>query len=169
MSQSEQVSRPVLAGARLRTHTIGVVTAWPSFHGLKSRKTNSVRGELASHRPSRPAAGWASDSGLPSEAQLPRRRNMTSRLYVRNLAARTTRDVLERAFSRWGEVQDTRILRDPNTGRQRGFAFVRMATIEGAKEAALRMDGIDLEGHSLRVNATRDPKRRLCAAHSRQP
>jgi RNA recognition motif-containing protein len=86
--------------------------------------------------------------------------NMTNRLYVRNLAVHTTQDVLERAFSRWGEVLDAKIISDRETGRQRGFAFVVMATREAAKEAALRMDGTDVEGRRLRVNATRDPKPR---------
>ena len=92
---------------------------------------------------------------------------MTNRLYVRNLAAQTAQDVLKRAFSRWGEVVDTKILRDRETGRQRGFAFVLMSTVDEAKEAALRMDGADFQGRMLRVNATRDPRPRSAGVGAR--
>jgi RNA recognition motif-containing protein len=81
---------------------------------------------------------------------------MTTRLYVRNLATQTTLDVLRRAFSQWGEVVDTRIVSDRRTGRQRGFAFVSMATTDEAKQAALQMDGADVEGRLLRVNGIKD-------------
>ena len=81
---------------------------------------------------------------------------MNHRLYIGNLAFSTTEDALRRAFAQCGEVVDTKIVSDRNTGRSRGFGFVSMATAEAAQQAISRMDGAEVAGRSLRVNQAED-------------
>jgi RNA recognition motif-containing protein len=85
---------------------------------------------------------------------------MNNRLYVGNLAFHTTEDVLKRAFAECGEVVETKLVLDRETGRSRGFAFVAMSDAEGAKQAIAKMDGTDLDGRTLRVNEAEERKPR---------
>jgi RNA recognition motif-containing protein len=85
---------------------------------------------------------------------------MGNRLYVGNLAFHTTEDVLQQAFSRFGEVTEVRVMLDRESGRSRGFAFVSMATNEGAQKAIENMNGKDLDGRALRVNEAEERRER---------
>jgi RNA recognition motif-containing protein len=77
---------------------------------------------------------------------------MNNRLYVGNLSFHTTEDVLQAEFAKFGEVAEVKLMIDRETGRSRGFAFVSMATEEGAKSAIEAMNGALLDGRPLRVN-----------------
>jgi len=85
---------------------------------------------------------------------------MNNRLYVGNLAFHTTEDSLQRAFSQHGEVVETKLVLDRETGRSRGFAFVVMGTADEARKAISEMDGTDLDGRPLRVNEAEERKPR---------
>lgn len=85
---------------------------------------------------------------------------MNNRLYVGNLAFHTTEDVLKRAFSQCGEVLETKLVLDRETGRSRGFAFVTMGTADDAQRAISEMNGVDLDGRPLRVNEAEERKPR---------
>ena len=73
----------------------------------------------------------------------------STKLYVGNLNYKTTDEALKQAFSPFGEVTSANVLQG------RGFGFVEMATPEGADEARAKMNGTDLEGRKLIVNAAR--------------
>lgn len=77
---------------------------------------------------------------------------MNNRLYVGNLSYEVTSDSLRACFSECGEVLDTHVMMDRETGRARGFAFVTMATDADASLALSRLDGVMLDGRPLRVN-----------------
>lgn len=82
---------------------------------------------------------------------------MGTKLYVGNLNYNTTEDSLRQAFSANGrEVTSVAIIMDRETGRSRGFAFVEMATAEGAQQALQELDGQDLDGRMLRINEARE-------------
>jgi RNA recognition motif-containing protein len=83
---------------------------------------------------------------------------MNNRLYVGNLAFHTTEDVLTRAFQACGEVVETKLILDRETGRSRGFAFVVMSNPEEAQRAISQMNGADLDGRPLRVNEAEERK-----------
>ncbi|WP_263079304.1 RNA-binding protein [Endozoicomonas sp. Mp262] len=76
-------------------------------------------------------------------------------LYVGNLAYSADEHDLENAFSGYGSVDDIKLMRDRETGRSRGFAFVTFATGSEAS-AALDMNGKDIAGRPLRVNLARE-------------
>lgn len=86
---------------------------------------------------------------------------MGTKLYVGNLNYNTTEDSLREAFSANGrEVASVSIIMDRETGRSRGFAFVEMATPEGAQQALQELEGADLDGRSLRINEAREREAR---------
>jgi RNA recognition motif-containing protein len=85
---------------------------------------------------------------------------MNNRLYVGNLAFDTTDEGLRRAFAECGEVVETTIVNDRETGRSRGFGFVVMGTAEAAQQAISRMNGAEVDGRALRVDEAVDRARR---------
>jgi RNA recognition motif-containing protein len=85
---------------------------------------------------------------------------MAKNLYVGNLSYDTTADSLQMAFEEYGEVVQVNVITDRNSGRPRGFAFVEMATDEGARAAIAALDGQELDGRTIRVNEAkpREPR-----------
>ena len=82
---------------------------------------------------------------------------MGTKLYVGNLNYNTSEEALRRAFGANGrEVASVSIIMDRETGRPRGFAFVEMATAEGAQQALQELDGSELDGRMLRINEARE-------------
>ncbi|MGD9316384.1 MAG: RNA-binding protein [Anaerolineae bacterium] len=77
---------------------------------------------------------------------------MSSNLYVGNLNYDTTEDTLRALFAACGEVESVRVITDRYTGRSRGFAFVEMATEEGAEKAISEVNGKSVDGRQLRVD-----------------
>jgi RNA recognition motif-containing protein len=58
-------------------------------------------------------------------------------------------------FSRAGNVESVRVMRDAATGRARGFAFVEMATDEEAQKAVSEFHQYQMGGRALTVNEAR--------------
>jgi hypothetical protein len=82
---------------------------------------------------------------------------MGTKLYVGNLNYNTSEAALRQAFGANGrQVASVSIIMDRETGRPRGFAFVEMATPEGAQEALKELDGSELDGRMLRINEARE-------------
>ncbi len=77
------------------------------------------------------------------------------RIYVGNLSYDTTDEGLERAFAEFGAVNNVQIMRDRETGRSRGFAFVEMASADEADAAIQGMNDAMLDGRNLKVNEAR--------------
>lgn len=77
---------------------------------------------------------------------------MNNRLYVGNLSYDMSTDSLRDCFSEFGVVTDTHVVKDRETGRARGFAFVTMTTEEEANHAVGQLNGAMLEGRPMRVN-----------------
>jgi cold-inducible RNA-binding protein len=80
---------------------------------------------------------------------------MGNRLFVGNISFRATQDMLRDEFGAFGEVADVYLPMDRETGRMRGFAFVTMATDQGAQAAIAGMNGKPIEGRPLVVNEAR--------------
>jgi cold-inducible RNA-binding protein len=82
---------------------------------------------------------------------------MGKRLYVGNLSYSTTESDLRDAFAGTGhEVAEVKVVLDRDTGRPRGFAFVEMATDEGAQAAMEALNGKDLQGRTIAVSEARE-------------
>ena len=81
---------------------------------------------------------------------------MSRKLFVGWLAWETTDKGLKAAFAQYGTVQDAKVVIDRETGRSRGFGFVTYEA-EGDAETALHaMDGVSLDGRTLRVDTANE-------------
>ena len=79
---------------------------------------------------------------------------MTS-IYVGNLSYTTTEDDLRDAFAQYGKVSVVNIVKDRETGRPRGFAFVEMADGKEATTAIKELNLREISGRSITVNEAR--------------
>ncbi|KAI0266984.1 hypothetical protein BC834DRAFT_871987 [Gloeopeniophorella convolvens] len=77
---------------------------------------------------------------------------MSTKIYVGNLSWNTTDDTLRDAFSQFGQVLDSIVMRDRETQRSRGFGFVTYGTSEEANLAINSMNEQELDGRRIRVN-----------------
>jgi len=86
---------------------------------------------------------------------------MGKNIFVGNLAASVGEEQLKELFAQKGSVDSVTVMRDINSGRSRGFAFVNMETEEDAKKAIAELNAFSLEGNNLTVNEARPkPERR---------
>jgi len=76
---------------------------------------------------------------------------MVRTLYVGNLPWSTGSEDLEEVFSRHGQVISSRVIRDRQTGRSRGFGFVEVKE-EDAGTIIAAMNGVELGGRVIVVN-----------------
>ena len=84
---------------------------------------------------------------------------MSSRLYVGNLSYETDTETLRQSFATVGEVTDSHVVTDRESGRSRGFGFVTMATPDLAKKAIEMMNGAMVDGRAVRVNEAEERPR----------
>ena len=80
---------------------------------------------------------------------------MSRKLYVGNLPFNTDETQLQDLFAQAGTVDTVSVVRDRETGRARGFAFVEMASDEDAQQAINKLNSYELEGRALTVNEAR--------------
>ncbi|MGI6606777.1 MAG: RNA recognition motif domain-containing protein [Peptococcia bacterium] len=76
---------------------------------------------------------------------------MAKTLYVGNLPWTTTPEELSEFFSDYGEVISSRIIKEKETNRSRGFGFVEVAD-EVAETIVAQLDGKEFNGRPLTVN-----------------
>ncbi|CAJ2679270.1 unnamed protein product [Trifolium pratense] len=74
------------------------------------------------------------------------------RCFVGGLAWATDSDALEKAFSSYGEIIDSKIINDRETGRSRGFGFVTFADEKSMRDAIEGMNGQNMDGRNITVN-----------------
>ena len=80
---------------------------------------------------------------------------MGNKLYVGNLPYDTNEDDLTALFAKAGNVSTVNVMRDRETGRARGFAFVEMATDKDAQNAIAQLHEQSFGGRTLTVNEAR--------------
>jgi len=76
-------------------------------------------------------------------------------IYVGNLDFRTTEDELRKAFEVYGQVDRINVVTDKDTGQQRCFAFVEMASDLDGEKAIAGLNGSQFDGRALNVNEAR--------------
>jgi cold-inducible RNA-binding protein len=95
--------------------------------------------------------------GVDGNSSRKKETKMGKRLYVGNLPYSATEADLRDAFAATGhEVAEVKVVLDRDTGRPRGFAFVEMATDEGAQAAMEALNGKDLQGRTIAVSEARE-------------
>jgi RNA recognition motif-containing protein len=77
---------------------------------------------------------------------------METKLYVGNLSYATTEDSVRTLFAKAGTVVSVDIIKDRDTGRMKGFAFVTMNSDEEAQNAIKILNEKMLDDRAIRVN-----------------
>ena len=85
---------------------------------------------------------------------------MNTKLYAGNLSFDATQDDLQSLFETYGEVKDTFVVKDRESGRSRGFAFVTMETKESMDAAIKALNGEEFMGRALTINEARPREER---------
>ena len=85
---------------------------------------------------------------------------MNTKLYVGNLSFDTTENDLQDLFAACGPVSEVNLIMDRSPNRPRGFAFVTMATPEGAQAAIAQVNGKSIQGRAITVNEARPREER---------
>jgi RNA recognition motif-containing protein len=85
---------------------------------------------------------------------------MNTKLFVGNLSFETSELELQDLFAACGTVTEVNIVTDKFTQKPRGFAFVTMATPEGAQAAIQQLSGKEVNGRALTVNEARPREER---------
>ena len=76
---------------------------------------------------------------------------MNTKLFVGNLGFDVTENELQDLFGSFGPVTEVNLITDRATGRSRGFAFVTMATPEGAQAAPSHTQSGGDDGLALHI------------------
>ena len=76
-------------------------------------------------------------------------------IFVGNLDFGATEEQIRSLFEAYGAVDRVSLMRDRDTGRSRGFAFVEMTNAGEADKAIAGLNGTNLGGRALNVNEAR--------------
>jgi len=85
---------------------------------------------------------------------------MNTKMYVGNLSYDATDTDIRELFEAHGTVSDVFIVKDRESGRPRGFAFVSMETVEEMNAAIEGLNGEEFLGRALAINEARPREER---------
>ncbi|KAF2835500.1 hypothetical protein M501DRAFT_435362 [Patellaria atrata CBS 101060] len=75
-----------------------------------------------------------------------------SKLFVGGLAWHTDDQTLRTKFEEFGQVEEAIVVKDRDTGRSRGFGFVRFSQEAEADAAIQSMNNVEFDGRTIRVD-----------------
>ncbi|KAF3079383.1 hypothetical protein TWF569_001781 [Orbilia oligospora] len=75
-----------------------------------------------------------------------------SKLFVGGLAWHTDDQTLRTKFEEFGQVEEAVVVKDRDTGRSRGFGFVRFTNEADATTAMNAMNNTEFDGRYIRVD-----------------
>jgi len=84
---------------------------------------------------------------------------MAQKIYVGNMNYATTEETLSSLFSQYGEVVSAVVIKDRYTEQSKGFGFIEMSDAQAAEAAIATLNGKEVEGRRIRVNAAEDKPR----------
>jgi cold-inducible RNA-binding protein len=76
-------------------------------------------------------------------------------IFVGNLSFNTTEDSIRSVFAPYGSVDRVSVVTDRDSGQPRGFAFVEMGNDAEGQNAIASVNGKELDGRALTVNAAK--------------
>jgi len=75
-----------------------------------------------------------------------------SKLFIGGLAWHTDEAALRARFEEFGAVEEAVVVKDRDTGRSRGFGFVRYTQEQDAETAITNMNNVEFDGRTIRVD-----------------
>ena len=80
------------------------------------------------------------------------------KLFVKNISFKAKESELKELFEDFGDVDSCKLIKDRETGRSRGFAFIEMPNAD-AEHAMAELHDSDWKGRTLVVKEATDKKR----------
>ncbi len=74
------------------------------------------------------------------------------KIYVGNLSYDTRDADLEQLFAQFGNVSSAQVIVDRDSNRSKGFGFVEMESKSEGQQAIAELNGVDLQGRTIKVN-----------------
>jgi nucleolin len=81
-------------------------------------------------------------------------------LFVRNLPWKADEQVVSEFFSKFGKVENVKILYDRETGKAKGIGFVKFDSRSDAEKAIASGDDLEMDGRKVEVNYSNQRKER---------
>lgn len=79
-------------------------------------------------------------------------------IYIGNLVYEKTEIDLKELFEEFGPVNYVKLIKDPNTHKSKGIAFIQMLNKDQAQNAISTLNGSQLDGRTLKVNIAEESK-----------
>ncbi|CAK7313913.1 RNA-binding motif protein, Y chromosome, family 1 member B [Vulpes lagopus] len=79
------------------------------------------------------------------------------KLFIGGLSIETNEKTLETVFGKYGCIVEVLLMRDRETNKSRGFAFITFESPADAKDAAKDMNGKSLDGKAIKVEQANKP------------
>ena len=76
-------------------------------------------------------------------------------MYIGNLSYRVKEADLQQVIEEYGAVESVKIIKDRETGKSKGFAFIEMNNDAQAKQAIEELNGSEFEGRTMIVKEAR--------------
>jgi len=78
-----------------------------------------------------------------------------SNLFVSNFSWDRSEEDLSEMFAPYGELENVKLIFDRETGRSRGFGFVKFINADDAQNAMSELNGKEVDGREIRVSVAR--------------
>ncbi|XP_069817721.1 probable RNA-binding protein 23 isoform X3 [Dendropsophus ebraccatus] len=78
------------------------------------------------------------------------------RLYVGSLHFNITEDMLRGIFEPFGKIENIQLMREPESGRSKGYGFITFIDAECARRALEQLNGFELAGRPMKVGHVTD-------------
>ncbi len=85
---------------------------------------------------------------------------MGKTLYIGNVPYDATEEDIKKLFVKYGDVISVKMIREPGTGRSKGFGFVEMASGEAALKAKTTLNTTAFMNRTLNVADARSGEKR---------
>jgi RNA recognition motif-containing protein len=70
-------------------------------------------------------------------------------IYVGNLSYKVRENDLQGVIEEYGQVESCKIIKDRETGKSKGFAFVEMPDDAAAEKAIAELNGAEFDGRAM--------------------
>ena len=67
-------------------------------------------------------------------------------------------DDLRKLFSTYGELKEVHIAKDRETGKSRGFAFIKFSNLKEGQKAVKELNGFDFHGRKISVQESNESR-----------
>ncbi|XP_006851846.2 nucleolin isoform X1 [Amborella trichopoda] len=97
------------------------------------------------------------DPSLYMEASLSeRKKEKEFEIFIGGLDKEVVEEDLIKVFGEFGEIEHVRLLKNPTTKKNKGFAFIRYATVEQARKALAELKEPEVRGKRCGISASQD-------------